>query len=86
MSETESPAATAKQEPQEATAKQEPQVALRVITESTTPEEVAAIVAVLASLGGEAPAPKKQRSLWATPSLRSAPSAAGAWRASGLPH
>lgn len=76
MSETEGGAATAKQEPQPV---------LRVITASTTPEEVAAIVAVLASLGGGAPAPKKQRSLWATPVLRAAGhSGSGAWRASGL--
>lgn len=68
--------------PELSTAKPE----LRIITPTTTPEEVAAIVTVLASLGGTAAAPKKQRSLWATPSLRGiAPSGSGAWRASGLP-
>ena len=79
---TETPEASAKHEPQEPTTAKP---ALQIITPSTTPEEVAAIVAVLASLGGAAPAPKKQRSLWATPNLRSiAHSGPGAWRASGL--
>ncbi len=65
---------------------------LRIVTPDTTPEEVAAIVAVLSALGGGAPAPEPPRSEWASPArgVRSAPGRAlahgrGAWRASGLP-
>jgi hypothetical protein len=62
--------------------------ALRIVTPDTTPEEVAAIVAVLASLGGGTPAPKPRRSEWANPARalrRPLPHGPGAWRASGLP-
>jgi len=59
---------------------------LSVTRGTPTPEELAALTVVLASLGGSAPAPKPQRSLWATPRLRAAHQAGpGAWRASGLP-
>ena len=65
---------------------------LRIVTPSTTPEEVAAIVAVLSALGGGAPAPEPPASEWAAPArrMRVAPGRAlahgrGAWRASGLP-
>ena len=65
---------------------------LRIVTPTTTPEEVAAIVAVLSALGGGAPAPEPPRSEWASPAraARSYPgrmphSGRGAWRASGLP-
>ena len=65
---------------------------LQVITPSTTPEEVAAIVAVLASLGGGEPAPEPPRSEWANPArgLRTPPGVfpahgRGAWRASAFP-
>lgn len=65
---------------------------LRVITPSATPEEVAAIVAVLSAMGGGAPAPEPPRSEWASPArgVRTYPGRAphhgrGAWRASGLP-
>lgn len=61
---------------------------LTVITRDTTPEEVAAIVAVFAALGsGEAPAPRRTPE-WNRPARltrtthRQGP---GAWRASGLP-
>jgi hypothetical protein len=43
---------------------------LRVITPTATPEEVAAIVAVLSAVGGGAPAPEKPRSEWASPARR----------------
>lgn len=82
-------------EPQEtaATAAAEPaQPLLRIVTPETTPEEVAAIVAVLSALGGGAPAPEPPRSEWASPArqVRSTPGRTlahgrGAWRASGLP-
>jgi hypothetical protein len=61
---------------------------LRVINADATPEEVAAIVAVLSSLGGgERPAPRR-RPEWQSPSRRMTPvfrHGPGAWRASGLP-
>ncbi|GAB2987319.1 acyl-CoA carboxylase epsilon subunit [Nocardioides montaniterrae] len=70
----------------------ETQPLLRIITPSTTPEEVAAIVAVFAAMGGGEAAPEPARSLWAAPHRqhRAAPGRAlaagrGAWRASGLP-
>ncbi|MFT4084063.1 MAG: acyl-CoA carboxylase epsilon subunit [Nocardioides sp.] len=60
--------------------------ALRVITPNATPEEVAAVVAVLAALDSPAPPRPRARSTWARPrprpTLRHGP---GAWRASGLP-
>ncbi|WP_202033289.1 acyl-CoA carboxylase subunit epsilon [Nocardioides sp. WS12] len=65
---------------------------LRIITPSTTPEEVAAIVAVFSALGGDAPAEEPVKSEWASPArkLRTYPGRApahgrGAWRASALP-
>ncbi|MBS4751601.1 acyl-CoA carboxylase subunit epsilon [Nocardioides sp. zg-ZUI104] len=65
---------------------------LRVITPHTSPEEVAAIVAVISALGGGEPAPKPPRSEWAHPAraartslVRSLPHGRGAWRSSGLP-
>ncbi len=65
---------------------------LRIVTPDTTPEEIAAIVAVFAALGGGAPAPEPPRSEWASPErgVRSFPgrglhAGRGAWRASGLP-
>ncbi|WP_370037451.1 acyl-CoA carboxylase epsilon subunit [Nocardioides sp.] len=62
---------------------------LRVVNPDATPEEVAAVVAVLSALGGGAPAPAPPRSQWAAPHRqvrRTLPHGAGAWRASGLPH
>ena len=66
----------------------EQQPVLRVLTPDTTPEEVAAIVAVLSAMGGsEAPAPRRTPE-WNRPARltrdthRHGP---GAWRASGLP-
>ncbi|WP_084254844.1 acyl-CoA carboxylase epsilon subunit [Nocardioides sp. J54] len=68
------------------------QPVLRIITPHTTPEEVAAIVAVLAAVGGGAPAPEPPRSEWAHPARqvrstpgRGLPHGRGAWRSSGLP-
>lgn len=76
----------------EAGTQQPAQPLLRIVTPDTTPEEVAAIVAVLSALGGGAPAPEPPRSEWASPArgVRSTPGRAlahgrGAWRASGLP-
>lgn len=59
---------------------------LQIINADATPEQIAAIVAVFASLGGSAPAPKRPRSLWATPQPRlTYAHRLGGWRASGLP-
>lgn len=78
--------------PEAADAVETAQPLLRIVTPDTTPEEVAAIVAVLSALGGGEPAPEPPRSEWANPArgVRSAPGRAlahgrGAWRASGLP-
>ncbi|MAS56379.1 MAG: acetyl-CoA carboxylase biotin carboxyl carrier protein subunit [Pimelobacter sp.] len=66
-----------------------PQVPLlKIVTPSTTPEEVAAIVAVFSALGGgDAPAPKR-RPEWNAPHRMARPAVAagpGGWRASALP-
>lgn len=61
---------------------------LRVVDAHATPEEIAAIVTVLSSLGGAAPAPKPPRSQWAHPSRQMRPVLAhgrGGWRAASLP-
>ena len=69
---------------------QEPRSFLQVVRGDATPEEIAALVAVIASMSGdEAPAKPKVRSTWADPArtMRTTlPSGPGAWRASGLPH
>ena len=59
---------------------------LRVVRGDATPEEIAALVAVLTSRGSlEAPA-EAPRSLWGRPVLRTAlHPGPGAWRASSLP-
>ena len=61
---------------------------LRIVKGDATPEEVAALVAVIASMSGaEAPEPKP-RSSWADPARRmrtALPHGPGAWRSSGLP-
>ncbi|WP_244929700.1 acyl-CoA carboxylase subunit epsilon [Nocardioides sp. W7] len=61
---------------------------LRVVDAHATPEEVAAIVAVLSSLGGGAPAPKRPVPAWAARHRqvrRTLPHGRGGWRASTLP-
>ena len=71
--------------PEDPKAEQKP--LLKVIDRNATPEEIAAIVAVFAALGSASEAPKKkERSLWASPQLRTPlHPGPGAWRASGLP-
>jgi hypothetical protein len=65
-----------------------PRADLKIINQDATPEEIAAITAVVAAMGSAPPAPEKPRSTWAAygrrtrPTLRPGP---GAWRASGLP-
>ncbi|WP_256840896.1 acyl-CoA carboxylase epsilon subunit [Ornithinimicrobium cryptoxanthini] len=66
---------------------------LRVVSGNPTPEEVAALMAVLAAAGSGADtggtAARRRPSLWSA-SARTAPPRPtpghGAWRASGLPH
>jgi hypothetical protein len=63
----------------------ESQPVLKVLTPSATPEEVAAVVAVFAAMGGSAPAPEKPRSEWASPARRMRKPHVhyrGAWQAS----
>jgi hypothetical protein len=63
--------------------------ALRIVKGDPTPEEIAALVAVLARRGsGAAPPPPPRRSEWASHQRRMRPAvhpAPGAWRASALP-
>ena len=62
---------------------------LRVITPDTTPEEVAALVAVLSALGsGEAAPPPRRTPEWSAHHRkvrRTLPHGPGGWRSSGLP-
>ncbi|MGH3412739.1 MAG: acyl-CoA carboxylase epsilon subunit [Marmoricola sp.] len=61
---------------------------LRVLTPSATPEEIAAIVAVLAASGAPAKPEALPRSRWASPRRMLTPTyphGRGAWRGSGLP-
>ncbi|MGZ4488007.1 MAG: acyl-CoA carboxylase subunit epsilon [Nocardioides sp.] len=61
---------------------------LKLVRGNPTPEELGAVVALLAARSGAAPAeePAPVRSLWARPRLRQAlEHGPGAWRASGLP-
>lgn len=62
--------------------------ALRIITPHTTPEEVAALVAVLAGLGGAGEAAPEPRRTWASVGRRigavDVPGPEG-WRTSALP-
>jgi hypothetical protein len=65
------------------------QPTLRVVTPDATAEEIAALVAVLSTLGSPAPAPaRRQTSQWAAPhrAVRVRYShGPGGWLASGLP-
>ena len=72
----------------DSTATEDEKPVLRVLTPGTTPEEVAAIAAVLSALGpGDAPTPRRTPE-WNRPARltrtthRHGPAA---WRASGLP-
>ena len=61
---------------------------LRVVRGDATPEEVAALVAVLGSLGAPAPAKRKRPPEWSAPHRlvrRTPPHGPGGWRSSGLP-
>jgi hypothetical protein len=59
---------------------------LRVVRGDPTPEELAALIAVVSSRGGGLDEPAPQRSLWGRPSLRQPlATGPGAWKASSLP-
>lgn len=62
---------------------------LRIEAGNPTPEELAALVAVIlaGSAAGEGGAPEPPRSRWAAPQarLRATGPGAGAWRFSGMP-
>ncbi len=61
---------------------------LRIITPGTTPEEVAAIVAVLAAIASSEPVRPRPRSEWNSPYRQVRPfysHGPGGWRSSGLP-
>jgi hypothetical protein len=81
----------AEDEPQPKTGSSEatPTTLLRVISPNATPEEVAALVTVLAALGGGEPAPKRRTPPeWQSPARtvrRTFPHGPGGWRSSGLP-
>lgn len=61
---------------------------LRVINADATPEEVAALVAVFASLGGEEADPPRRTPEWQAHHRKvraNHPHGPGGWRSSGLP-
>ena len=62
---------------------------LKIVSPNATPEEVAALVAVLAALGGGEPTPKRRTPPeWHSPARtvrRTLPHGPGGWRSSGLP-
>jgi len=59
---------------------------LRVVRGNPTPEELAALIAVVSSRGTSTPEAPPARSLWSRPVLRTPlPNGPGAWRASSLP-
>lgn len=62
---------------------------LRVVRGDATPEELAALVAVVASLGNGGEPPKGPTPAWSAhhrTMRRSLPHGPGGWRSSGLPH
>ncbi len=66
----------------------EAQPVLRVINGDATPEEVAALVAVFASLGGDAASPKRRTPEWSAHHRKvrtTLPHGPGGWRSSALP-
>jgi hypothetical protein len=73
----------------DATAEQPARPLLTVVRGEPSPEQLAALIAVVSARSGgaeQAPAP---RSLWGAPAAahrRPLPSGPGAWRASALPH
>ena len=83
------PAAESGQAPTSGSSEATPTPLLRVISPNATPEEIAALVTVLAALGGDEPAPTRRTPPeWQSPSRtvrRTLPHGPGGWRSSGLP-
>ena len=74
--------------PQDAQGVSAPTPLLRVVNADATPEEIAALVTVLSSLGGGEPAPARRTPEWQAHhrKVRAAlPHGPGGWRSSGLP-
>jgi hypothetical protein len=68
--------------------KQAERPVLRIINGDATAEEVAAVVAVFASLGGAAEPPRRRTPEWSGPRRNvrvTLPHGPGGWRSSGLP-
>ena len=73
---------------QEAQGGSENPLFLKVVNSDATPEEIAALVAVLASLGGGEPEPVRRTPEWQAHHRKvraSLPHGPGGWRSSGLP-
>ena len=67
---------------------EDPRPVLRIVDAGATPEEIAAVVAVLASLGGDAAPTRRPRPQWGAPQRqvrRALHHGAGGWRSSSLP-
>ena len=61
---------------------------LRVVKGDPTPEELAALVGVIASMGGSAPAPKRRTPEWSAHHRKvrvTPPHGPGGWRSSAFP-
>ena len=61
---------------------------LRVVSGDATPEEIAALVAVLSAVGAAQPPPRPPAPAWAAHHRkvrRTLPHGRGGWRSSGLP-
>ena len=85
---TETGKPTAGDEAAAPTETQHEQPFLRVVRGDATPEELAALVAVLGSLGPVAAPPQRRRPEWNAPHRlvrRALPQGSGGWRSSGLP-
>jgi hypothetical protein len=66
----------------------QPRPLLRVVHGDATPEEIAALVAVVGALGGGSEAPRRRTSEWSAhrrKMRRNLPHGPGGWRSSGLP-
>ena len=75
-------------ETSEATPQEEQAPLLRIVTPDTTPEEVAAIVAVFSALSSGEPTRPRRRTEWNSPYRQVRPfysHGPGGWRSSGLP-
>ncbi|MFB9312541.1 acyl-CoA carboxylase subunit epsilon [Nocardioides plantarum] len=66
----------------------DPRPTLRIVNADATPEEIAAVVAVFAGLGGDEAPTRRPRAQWGAPHRhvrRPLSHGAGGWRSSSLP-